>query len=274
MIARREDGRHVHAAEHRRPRVLRILEEPRPERLLLGRGRVDGPGQQAEHGIDDDQRRQLTAGEHVVADRQLEVDERADALVDAFVARADEDEVRPRRRGPRRARDGRPRRPGRAGSRGMRAGGGRRGRPRPAPGAGPCRRRRRTARRPRERWRPRPHSRRSWMRIVARPRSWIRAGMLSPSGPSNMPGKSVTTSTSSVMARRPAVAPRDVRGAGVADRRRGVAGPSPSVGPGHGAVRRGAFGRSGSAAPAVVAGRRSSDRHRPRSRRGAARRPG
>ena len=51
----------------------------------------------------------------VVADRQLEVDERADPLVDALVARADEDEVLAQRPGQRRGRGGRPRPPGRAG---------------------------------------------------------------------------------------------------------------------------------------------------------------
>ena len=60
-----------------RPRVLRVLEQPARERLLRrSRPSSMAPGQQAEHGVDDDERRQLAAGQHVVADRQLEVDQR------------------------------------------------------------------------------------------------------------------------------------------------------------------------------------------------------
>ena len=52
------------------------------------------PGQEPQHGVDDHERRQLAAREHVVPDRELEVDHRPDPLVDALVARAEEDEVR------------------------------------------------------------------------------------------------------------------------------------------------------------------------------------
>ena len=55
---------------------------------------VDRARQQADHRVDHDEGRQLAAGQDVVADRELEVDERADPLVDALVAGADEDEVR------------------------------------------------------------------------------------------------------------------------------------------------------------------------------------
>ena len=113
---RRRIAGHVHAAERRRAGVLRVLEQPVGERLLGGRGLLDRAGQQPDDRVDDDERRQLAAGQDVVADRQLEVDERADPLVDALVARADEDEVRSARRGRRPAPGGRPRRPGRAGS--------------------------------------------------------------------------------------------------------------------------------------------------------------
>ena len=76
MVARRQDGRHVHAAEDRRARVLRVLEQPGGEGFVGDRRLVDGARQQADDGIDDDQRRQLAAGQDVVADRQLEVDQR------------------------------------------------------------------------------------------------------------------------------------------------------------------------------------------------------
>ena len=75
-------------------------EQPAREGLVLGRGGVDRARQQAQDGVDDDERRQLAAGQHVVADRELEVDQRADPLVDALVARAHEDEVLRARRGP------------------------------------------------------------------------------------------------------------------------------------------------------------------------------
>ena len=88
MVAAGEDRRDVDAAERRRAGVLRVLEPAVGERLLLGRGFVDRARQQPDHRVDDDERRQLAAGEDVVADRQLEVDERADPLVDALVARA------------------------------------------------------------------------------------------------------------------------------------------------------------------------------------------
>ena len=63
-------------------------------RLLGRRRRVDRARQEADHGVDDDERGELPAGQHVVADGQLEVDHGADPLVDSLVAGADEDEVR------------------------------------------------------------------------------------------------------------------------------------------------------------------------------------
>ena len=149
----------------------------------VGRRVVDRAGQEPDHRVDDDERRQLAAGQDVVADRQLEVDERADSFVHALVAGADEDEVRPRRRdrGPAPGRT--PRRRGRAGSpsessrrtasRPAAIGSGRMTIPAPPPyGASST-----------LRCRPRPHWRRSWVRIVAIPCSWIRPGMLAASGP-------------------------------------------------------------------------------------------
>ena len=95
-----------------------------------------------------------------------------------------------------------------------------RARPPPAPGAGPCpHRHRRCSRRPSGGGRD-PTPRRSWTRTVARPRSRIRPGMLSRSGPSTIAGKSVRTSTSSAISRRrgcgPEAAAARVRLAGTA----------------------------------------------------------
>jgi hypothetical protein len=51
-------------------------------------------GDEAAHGVDQHHRRQLAASQHVVADGELDVRQRADALVETLVAATDEDEVR------------------------------------------------------------------------------------------------------------------------------------------------------------------------------------
>ena len=143
---------------------------------------VDGARQQPQDRVEDHQRRQLPAGQHVVADRQLQVDHRPHPLVDALVARAQEHEVRPlgelvgRRLAehlPRGIEQDhgrvRPLDVGQRGGHDVRRG-------------GPCPLPRRTCSRRRSGGGPSPHRRRSWTRTRARPRSWIRAGMLSPSG--------------------------------------------------------------------------------------------
>jgi hypothetical protein len=56
---------------------------------------AEGAGQLAEHGVGDDHRRELAAGQHVGADRDRIVGEMlADALVDALVAAAEQGEMR------------------------------------------------------------------------------------------------------------------------------------------------------------------------------------
>ncbi len=199
VIAADEDRRHVLAAERRRPGVLRVLEQSVGERFLVGRCVVDRSREQPDHRVDDDEGRQLAAGQDVVADRELEIDEGPDPLVDALVARADED-----RGGTASARswarswlNGRADRdPGgspsdsgrRSASSAAAIGSGRMTIPAPPPyGASST-----------LRCRPIPHSRRSCVRIWTRPRSWIRPGMLAASGPSIIAGKSVTTSISRV----------------------------------------------------------------------------
>ena len=82
----------------------------------------------------------------------------------------------------------------------LRARGARRALARPAPAGGPSRRPRRTGVSSTLRCRPRPQRRRSWTRTSTRPRSCVRPGMLSDSGPSTIAGKRQTTSISRVMA--------------------------------------------------------------------------
>ncbi len=93
MVAAEQDLGHCLALELGRSRVLRVLEQAVGERLLDDRFGLDCPGQQAQHGVDDDHRRQLAAGQHVVADRQLQIDHPAHPVVDALVARAHEQQV-------------------------------------------------------------------------------------------------------------------------------------------------------------------------------------
>src|SRR6266536_942603 len=73
VVTRDEDVRYRLPLEGWRARVLRILEQTVGERLLRGRLRLDRPGQEADHGVDDHERRQLAAGQDIVADRELEV---------------------------------------------------------------------------------------------------------------------------------------------------------------------------------------------------------
>ena len=72
---------------------MRAVEETGREAVLLVRaGVAEDAGLQARQGVEQHQRRQLAAREDVVADAQLEIDVGVDeALVDAFVARAEQD---------------------------------------------------------------------------------------------------------------------------------------------------------------------------------------
>ena len=148
------------------------------------------------HRVDDDQGRQLAAGQDVVPDRDLEVDEGADPLVDALVARAEEDRGGPSGQvvGPawRKTLAGRVEqdRPS------NRAAAARRAPPRPAPAAGPCPRPRRTCSRRRSGGARAPSGAGRGPARSRGPRSWIRPGMLSASGPSTIAGKRVRTSIS------------------------------------------------------------------------------
>ncbi len=59
-----------------------------------GVGVAEGSGEEADEGVDDDGGGELTAGENIVADGELAVAEGlVDALVDAFVASAEEDDA-------------------------------------------------------------------------------------------------------------------------------------------------------------------------------------
>ena len=76
-----------------RPGIVRIFEEPRLEALLLSAGgRAHYPGKQPHASIEDDHRAELTAGEHIVADRhRFERPRFEDSLVESLEAAAQED---------------------------------------------------------------------------------------------------------------------------------------------------------------------------------------
>ena len=70
VVPRQQHRRHRHAPELRRPRVLRKVEQPARERIARHRCLVaDDARDQPRHRVDDHQRRQLAARQHVVADR-------------------------------------------------------------------------------------------------------------------------------------------------------------------------------------------------------------
>ena len=236
------------------------------------------PGQQPDHGVDDDERGQLAAGQHVVADRQLEVDQRADPLVDALVARAHEDEMRSRGeiRRARLAEDLADRIEQDHGR--VRRGAARRARRPPARAAGSSPLPRRTARRPPSGAGRCPTRAGRGCGPWRGPAPGSGPGCSAASGPSNIAGKSVRTSMSRVMRPCPARAARLDRRA----RRLGGLGGSAGLGSPPAPPRRPSSVASAGAAPsagrgpapAIVAAAGRATRRRRRSRHVAARRPG
>ena len=79
------------------PRVLRVLQEPPTEALVLGRGLVaQSSREQAGDRLDDDERGELTPGDHDVADGQLRVGQVVgDPLVHSLVTAAQQREAVP-----------------------------------------------------------------------------------------------------------------------------------------------------------------------------------
>src|SRR5581483_5081155 len=95
VVPRQEDLGDRQPPEVGGPGVLGVVEPPGRERLVGRPGRIaEDAGQQADHRVHDDQRGQLAAGQHVVPDRELLVDEvPPHALVHALVVAAQEHEV-------------------------------------------------------------------------------------------------------------------------------------------------------------------------------------
>src|SRR5213082_264470 len=96
VVAREQHVGDAHAAIFGRPRELRAAGQLSAERVLLQGLRVaDHAGDQAADRVDEHHRRDLAAAQDVVADRDLVRGQaRADLVVDALVAAADDDQPR------------------------------------------------------------------------------------------------------------------------------------------------------------------------------------
>ena len=103
MVAGEEDRGDATTLVLDRPRVLRTLEESLGVGLVLERLALDDAGYKPGHRVDHDHRRELSAGEHEVADRELFVNVLLDhPLVDPFIVPAHDHEVRHGGESPRR----------------------------------------------------------------------------------------------------------------------------------------------------------------------------
>src|SRR5689334_20373548 len=91
MMAAQQYVRHREAANDWRARVVGVLDQPVAVRFLSYRRGVDDARDETRDGIDDYHRRQLTASEDVIADRDfLGANDGNRSIVDPLVAAADE----------------------------------------------------------------------------------------------------------------------------------------------------------------------------------------
>jgi hypothetical protein len=99
VVAAGQDLRDRPIAEHRWAGVLRVLEQPGGERLVVGRrGVAEHARHEPRDRVDHARRAELAAGQHEVAERDLLVDARVEhALIDALVAAAHQHDVIERR---------------------------------------------------------------------------------------------------------------------------------------------------------------------------------
>jgi tetratricopeptide repeat protein len=94
VIAGKKDLGDVGAPKVRRPRVGGRVEADAGKGLALERGGPQRAGPQPNGGVDKRERRNLTAGEHEIAERQLlSFVQRSEPLVDPLVPPADDDEA-------------------------------------------------------------------------------------------------------------------------------------------------------------------------------------
>ena len=98
VVPRQQHVGHFLPGELRRARVVRVIEQPARKRVLFHRPDVaDHARHQPADRVDHDQRRQLAAAQHVIANRQLVGRHRgSDPLVHPFVSAAEQHEMRQR----------------------------------------------------------------------------------------------------------------------------------------------------------------------------------
>src|SRR5688572_4929950 len=96
VVPRQQHVRHLQPGEFGRPGVVRIIEHATGQRLPLHRLFIaDHTGNQPADGVDDDQRRQFPAAQHVVADGQfVGRDQLPHALVHPLVSAAQQHDMR------------------------------------------------------------------------------------------------------------------------------------------------------------------------------------
>ncbi len=94
MVAREQHVRDLSAAKLRGPRIVRMVEQPVAEGIPVRRLFVSqNAGQEPCRRIDHHERREFAAGEHIVADRELFVNEGFDhPLIDGLIVSAEQDD--------------------------------------------------------------------------------------------------------------------------------------------------------------------------------------
>src|SRR5829696_1888976 len=94
VIARQQHVGNAEIADLRRPRVLRMVQQPAAERILRDRLLVSHHTRyEPRHGVQHDKGRQFAAGQHIIADRQFLGDPLAHPLVEPFVTAAQQHKV-------------------------------------------------------------------------------------------------------------------------------------------------------------------------------------
>ena len=96
MISGQQDVRHFPSSEFRRPRVVRAFQQPAAETVVRGRLFVaEDTRQQTNNRIDENHRGNRAIRQHIIADRNLRIDQMLDhAVIDSFVMPADDDQMR------------------------------------------------------------------------------------------------------------------------------------------------------------------------------------
>ena len=96
MIPGEQNLRNFPAAELSGPRVLRRFQEPVAEAIISGRLLIaQRPGKQTNDCINKNYRSNRAVSKHIIADRNLKIDQMFDhAVIDSFVMAGNDDQMR------------------------------------------------------------------------------------------------------------------------------------------------------------------------------------